>query len=184
MPQNNSRSAHEPFVDQRLEPIETVQINWGDFKHALQNDYLTDTDRLRGGHTDLRLTPPFKAAMEAETYFSQLSNRYPPEMSPKPLHIRSHLIIETTGCDNGLNELNEWPTRTNARSAFEEEVIEDCGGVNAVVEELRDIFWTDLRNRLPEDFDLGQCAGPEHKRVAIEWIFDEAEYKNKNDGLR
>lgn len=162
----------ESNSDDRLEDIETVRINWTDFKKALRNDYLTDTDEQRGGHSVLRLRPPFKGELEAEYHFSRRGTRYVRGAEPNPIHIRPHLIIQT-GRQRGWSNVAEYPTRASVRSTLSEEAIEDAGGIEEAVEESRKLWWEELRHQLPDEFDLGKCIGPSGKRVDIEWIFDD-----------
>ena len=169
MKADGGESTHD---DERVAAVETVRINWSDFKTALRNDYLTDTDKRRGGHTALRLRAPFEATAEAETHFSESGTRYSREVDPKPIHVRPHHIIES-GEDTNWRWIGEYPTATNTRNALTEEQIEDEGGIDAAVEKAREMWWEELQHELPETFDLGQCVGPyDTKRVEIEWIFE------------
>ncbi|WP_435065904.1 hypothetical protein [Halobaculum sp. EA56] len=176
MPQKATADGGETnHTDERVAAVETIRIRWEDFKKALRNNYLTDTDRRRGGNTVLRLNPGrggFSEAEEAETYFSESGVHYASDWPAKPIHIRPHTIIET-GRERGFRGLVEWPTRGNTRSALSEEEIEEIGGIDAAVEESREIYWEELRHSLPDTFDLGRQLGPEGKHVEIEWVFDE-----------
>lgn len=160
--------------DERVAGVETVRIHWEDFKTALRNDHLTDTDRQRGGHTVLRLRAPFDGTVEAETHFSEQGRHYSRDVDPKPIHVRPHFIVED-GRDDGWRFIGDYPTESTTRHALREEEIEEAGGIEAVVEESRELWWDELRHSLPDSFNLGAVVSPEHKRVEIEWVFDEGE---------
>lgn len=164
---DGGRATADELTDDRLEAAETITIEWDDFKRALKRDYLTDgTDRSR--HNVLRLSPPFEAEMTATYFESEQGTYYPPEMDPKPVHIRPHTIIQE-GRDRGFRGLITWPTRHNATDALTDAEVEEAGGVDAVIEQSREIYWEELRHNLPDSFRYH--ATPDHVyEINIEWV--------------
>lgn len=152
--------------DARLETVDEITIDWSDYKKALRRDYLTDgTDRSR--RNVLRLSAPFEAEMDATYFESEQGTRYAPEVDPKPVHIRPHTIIED-GRDRGFRDLITWPTRHNATDALTDAEVEEAGGVDAVVEQSRDIYWDELRHSLPDSFRYHTVAGRAYE-IDINW---------------
>lgn len=164
----------DPMTDDRLEAVGTIRIEWETFRDTLWRNYLDENLAMNSNSYVLRLSPPFEAEMEADKHVSQKGNFYPPEMSPKPIHIRPERIIQE-GLDRGFNApgLVEWPTRSNTSDALTEDELEDYeGGLDAAVEEAREVFWGELKHSRPTEIDLGrlvQSHGGSHV-VAIEWI--------------
>lgn len=157
-----------PQVDERLEKVETVTIDFETFKKAFKRNYLQpDRTMFEHSHTFvLRLYPPFEAKMEAQYYESEQGRHYNNEWNEKPFHLKPELLI-LEGYDGLFNE--EWPTEQNTRSHLTEEEIEESGGIEAVVEEGREIFWDEVKYYLPEEFDLGHQHGLRGYTVDIEW---------------
>lgn len=156
----------ESQTDARLEQVEQITIAWDDFKKALKRNYLTDgTDRSRSNV--LRLSPPFAAEMEASYFESEQGMHYPPEMDPKPVHIAPEVIIRE-GRERGFRDLINWPTRHNATDALTDEEVEEAGGVEAVVEQSREIFWDELRHSLPDSFTYTATPDADYE-IAINW---------------
>lgn len=167
----------EEHTDERLAAVETLRIRWDDFKKALRNNWLTDTDRGRGGNTVLRLSPGrkgFRETMTAETYFSEQGVRYDSNWEQEPIHIRPHLILET-GLDRGTRGLMEWPEQWHIENNFSEEEIEEMGGIEKALDEEREFWWGELRAQLPTEFDVSSSYPMKSKQVDIEWVFDEDE---------
>jgi len=161
----NETTTTDELADDRLEAVETITIDWAEFKKALKLDYLAPINRSR--HNVLRLTPPFETEMTATYYESQQGTYYPPEMDPKPLHIRPHAIIQE-GRDRGFRDLINWPTKASVRDVLREEEIQDSGGIEAALDESRAIYWEELRHSLPDSFRYHTTAGRAYE-LSIEW---------------
>lgn len=155
-------------TDSRLATVEQITIDFEDFKQALTDNHLTDTDRQRNGNTVLRLLPPFESEMEAEQYFSRKMQRYDNNWDEKPVHIRPHLLFETGGSD--FLRSAEYPTRGNQQHVLSDEEIDAAGGLDTVVEEARTLFWEELKYSLPSMADIGEATGYTSKTVEIEWV--------------
>lgn len=155
----------------RYEKVGTITINFETFKKALKRNYL-DYDDQWGRRYVLRLYPPFESEMEAEYYESEQGVHYDNNWDEKPLHIQPQIIIHD-GRQGGFHGIVEWPTEANTRNALTDDEIEECGGVEAAVEEGREIFWHELKHSLPETFNLGGVDGYTSHEVDIEWVFEE-----------
>lgn len=161
-------------VDDRIAAIETIQIDWETFKKTLKRNYLDKPTKWTDRSFVLRLYPPFEAEMDADYYESEKGRHYDNNWDQKPLHIKPELLI-TEGTDRGFRSIFEWPTETTTRNALQEDDIEDAGGIEAAVEEGREIFWDELKHSLPETIDLGRLFGghPQTHEVEIEWKFEQ-----------
>jgi hypothetical protein len=152
-------------ADDRIEQIGTIEIAFETFKKALKRDYLSDRHQNDGRKHRIRISPPFDETVEAKYFESEQGTHYPPDMSPKPIHIRPSMIFAE---DMDTQWIPEYPTRANTRDALSEDEIEGIGGLDAAVEEGREIFWNDLKAELPETITLGQYP-QEQKEVSVEW---------------
>jgi hypothetical protein len=160
--------------DERLEKVEQITINWETFKKALKRNYLDpDYEYERQDRTFvLRLYPPFEAQMEVEYYESRQGRHYNNEWEEKPFHIRPEIILLEV-CDINRLRWNEYPTETNTRHALSGEVVEE-NDIEELVQEGREVFWSDLRYSLPNTFNLGRVHGFGSYPVEINWEFEES----------
>ena len=157
-----------PQIDERLEKVETVQIDFETFKKALKRNYLGESHRHDRSFV-LRLYPPFEAEMEAEYYESEQGRHYDNNWSEKPFHIQPELLIlESPG--EGFRSIVNYSTEASIRDALTEEQIAEEGGIEASLEIGREIFWGELETILPDRFDLGAVHGLRPYEVDVEWL--------------
>lgn len=153
----------------KLQKVEQITIDWEVFKKALRRNYLEeDSTMFEHSHSFvLRLYPPFESEMEAEYHESEQGTHYMPDWNEKPHHINPETIL-LEGCDSNPFRYSEWPTRTNTKHNLPEDVIEN-NDIDELVEEAREIFWSDLKGKLPEKYTLGFL--PESSsEVEINWV--------------
>ncbi len=161
-------------IDERIAAIETIQIDWETFKKTLKRNYFADPTKWTDRNFVLRLHPSFKAEMNAEYYESMKGAHYSNDWGQKPVHIKPELLI-MEGTDRGFNSLPEWPTESSERNHLTDDEIEEIGGIEAAVEESREMFWNELKHSLPKSIDLGRVLGSPYgsHEVEIEWEFEE-----------
>ena len=152
--------------DERLEKVEKIIIDWETFKKTLRLNYLEDNNYHDRSFV-LRLYPPFEAEMEAEYYESMQGRHYNNEWDEKPFHIKPELIL-LEGCEGNPLRWNEFPTERNTRNALDDEIIEE-NEIGELVEEGREVFWSDIKYELPETFNLGKVHGFGSYEVEIIW---------------
>lgn len=91
MSEHNSTSESEQATDHAAEDLETIIVNPDDvLEMMLRNE--RDKDQQRA-HV-LRVTPPLKGVQKASLHVVQEGNHYPPETSPRPIHISATLLFE------------------------------------------------------------------------------------------
>lgn len=156
-----------PQIDERLEQVDTVSIDWPVFKKTLRRNYLSPPGRDSRSYV-LRLYPPFEAEMQAEYYESEQGRHYDSEWSEKPFHVKPELIV-LEGLDRGFRAVPEWPTEATVRNALTEEEIAADGGIEEAVETSREVFWQELKHQLPTSFDLGHVHGLRPYVVDLDW---------------
>lgn len=154
-------------VDDRLAKIKTITISFETFKNTLQRNFLDDRDQ-RGRNFVLRLCPPFQAEMDTESYVSEQGVHYDNNWTEKPAHIPPEYLIRE-GTDRGFRGLVGWPTETTTRNALTDEEIDERGGIDAAIEDGRELFWNELQHSLPDEIDLGRLSHPCSHVVEIEW---------------
>jgi len=157
-----------PQVDERLEKVGTVIIDFDTFKKTLKRSYLREERDRWGRSYMLRLMPPFKSEMEAEYYEKQQGVHYDSNWNEKPFHIPPAILI-LEGKNGGFNNIVNWPTKSSVRFNLTEEQIEEDGGIEESLKIGREIFWGELKTVLPESFDLGKIHGINTYTVDIVW---------------
>lgn len=127
------------------EAIATIRVPLS----ALRDAYEWNREHPNAQRTKvLKLSPPFDRVVEASVYTSEAGNYYPPEMDPKPIHIRPSELVDEGG-------LPEWPTRSQTRRLIKEEGKEPTDErVNEWLQEARDVFWTQFGGALADEVDL------------------------------
>lgn len=158
-----------PRIDERLEKVETVHIDFETYKKALKRNYLEDNNYHDRSFV-LRLYPPFEAEMEADYYESVQGQHYNNDWDEKPYHITPELLI-LEGSDSSFRNIVEWPTEHNTRSALDDDVIEEEGMEN-LLEESREMFWDELKTILPDTYGIRQDLSKVYT-VDLEWHFED-----------
>jgi hypothetical protein len=157
-----------------LTKVDTIVIPWDTFKKTLKRNYLDPDYEYKRQDTTfvLRLYPPFEATMGVEYYESKQGRHYNSEWDPKPIHIRSEMLI-LEGTDRGFRNSVDYPTERNTRDALTDEEIAEMGDIEEAVVEGREIFWSELRGILPDEGDVGQWIGYDSHTVEFDWRFDD-----------
>lgn len=160
--------------DERLERVEQITINFETFKKALKRNYLDPnyTNRYHDRSFVLRLYPPFESEMEAEYYESMQGRHYNNNWNEKPYHIKPELML-MHGCGSDpFIKIVEYPTKENTRWTLDDEILDD-NDIEDLVDEGREIFWSELKNLLPDTVDLGRVHGYGSYPVEINWAFED-----------
>jgi hypothetical protein len=163
----------DPRTDERLEKLETIRIPWSEYKKALARNYLGESNRHDRSFM-LRLYPPFEPTMTAEYYESEQGRHYNNEWDEKPFHIHPELLI-LEGDGGSFRSIVNYPEEHEIRNALTEEEIEAEGGIDAAMENAKEMFWEELKTILPERFNLGVVQGHMNYPVDVEWVFDDEE---------
>lgn len=125
--------------DHPAEAIETIRVD----SEMIVEAYERNLDRPHSTHAAvIRVMPPFSPSVSGDLYTVQSSNFYPPEMSPKPLHIAPVEFIEALGVN-----LVDFPAAEN--------------------EEAREVWRDDVRSSLKDTVDVDVGMSP--IRLTVEY---------------
>ena len=146
-------AANDTTVDEAQ--IETIVVDPDDIIEALRfNGQPPEYTNRR--HAVIRLHPPFTAEQSASLFYTEEGNFYPPEMSPKPVHLRPELFV----IDDAMSMPDRGTVRAEARDELEahgeiddmtEDEIEEYR--DSWVEEAFEVWESDVRNRLVSELD-------------------------------
>lgn len=160
-----------PQVDERLEKVNEVAINFSTFKKALKRNYLGEATRRDRSYV-LRLYPPFEAEMGAEYYESRQGVHYDSNWDEEPFHIAPELLV-LEGGKGEFRSIVDWEDSTTIGKHRTDDEIQEAGGKEAVLNEAHEMFWDELKTVLPETFDLGRINNLNSYEVKINWVFDD-----------
>jgi hypothetical protein len=158
--------------DSRLDKVEQITIDFEVYKKAVTRNYLEPAKTMfEQNHSFvLRLYPSFEAEMVAEYYESQQGRHYNNEWNEKPHHIKPELIL-LEGTEAGTNPFKwiKYPTKRTQREYLTEQEIQDEGGIEECLKQSREIYWNEIKDFLPDTFELGISTGYHSKEVQINW---------------
>lgn len=123
--------------------IETIAVNPDDIVEALRfNGQPPEYTGRRAAV--LRLTPPIKPEMSASVYYSEEGNYYPPDMNPKPVHLRPEIFVS--------DDVMPVPSRNDERARAREDLDEPTEAeIGEWVATAFDVWEGEVRNRLVDE---------------------------------
>ena len=156
-----------PQRDSRLEKVEQVTIDFQTFKKVLARSYLGESNKTDRSFV-LRLYPPFEAEMEAEYYESIQGRHYDNNWDETPFHIKPELLI-LEGDGGNFRDIVDYPEEWQIKQALTNEEIQEEGGMEACMEESKQMFWEELKTILPDTYKLGYTNGVGRYEVQLNW---------------
>lgn len=135
---------------------------------AVDPDEIIEALRFNDGRIDkrtayLRVHPPFDTKVEAKIFHQQSGNYYPPEMDPKPIHIRPERFVD--------DDANPVPNRGLERDRAQEDLDEPTEEeVREYVETVFKVWEDNIQSHLLDELDEGpRLTGDRLSSVAIEY---------------
>lgn len=123
--------------------IETIVVDPDDIIEALRfNGQPPEYKNQR--RAVIRLHPPFTAVQEASVFYTEQGNYYPPEMSPKPVHLRPELFVS----DDAMPIPHRGEERSQARDELDDPTDEE---IEEWVETAFEVWEEDVRTLLVDE---------------------------------
>lgn len=139
-----------------VERIERVAVDPDEIVEALQYNL----ERETSSKTAVLRIQSFEEETEAELFHEQCGNRYPPELSPKPIHVDPRTLVDQ-------DEVGQYTIR-----AEEKLIIEETPGIGAdeeTVDEWHDesveLWSSDVRGAIRDEIELEIRTGPEPEDI-------------------
>lgn len=169
----NIRQAKEKLHDAHA--LETIVVDPEDVLEMMRRNHRDETEQRSHG---LRVTPPLVGERKAELHVSEDHSYYPPDVKPKPIHLRENHIFEGRA-ESQLDPALAYPDLSVERSIFREEY--GLESDEEVDEEEWDEWWdiametfeSNVRAamREPRTVELG-TAIPEYPTTSVEVRFE------------
>lgn len=150
--------------------IQTIKVDLDDLIDQLERAVDPKLDSTREKYL-MRIHPPFEPVVECRSFTTQEGNSYPPEMEPKPIHIKPEEFIH-------INKLIEYPynRRENLRFAgFNPDEVSDEKG-NKLHEQALTVWRDDVRkdSRRKDVINLGSPVDSDSP-TNVEYVEDDGE---------
>ena len=123
--------------------IETIVVDPDDVIEALRFNGQPPEYKNRR-RAVIRLHPAFEAEQEGSLFYTEQGNYYPPEMSPKPIHLRPGLFVN----DDAMPIPHRGEERSRARDELDDPTDEE---IEEWVETAFEVWENDVRQRLVDE---------------------------------
>lgn len=121
MAQKTTTDGGESTTEHPAAGVETIVVNPDDVIETMRRN-ARDSEEQRT-HS-LRINPPFKGEVRATPHVTQDGNYYPPETSPKPIHLGSVAFLAGRNNQSRLSRISDeafYPIRNDSRARFRDE---------------------------------------------------------------